>query len=65
MNISEVVAKLQAIQAEHGDITVMFSDPNGNSVWGVQTVFYEKVEDDDEYPEAWCMPRGFEFVELG
>lgn len=63
MNISELIQRLQAIQAVHGDLPVMYRDGDGDSVWGLFSVKHE-IAEEDEYPEDWDMPQGFEFVLL-
>lgn len=63
MVISELIDKLEKIKGERGDISVMLEDGDGTDVWELTTVSW-KVTDEDEYPEEWNMPVGFEFVKL-
>lgn len=64
MKISQVIAKLQKIEADRGDIEVMFDDPqSGYGPWGVTGVHVE-VSDGETYPEEFDMPEGFTFVEF-
>ncbi len=64
MKILELANQLKAIYDKHGDIEVMFTDPNNNndtySVGGATT----RVAEKDEFPKNWDMPAGFKFVEL-
>ena len=64
MTILELANQLKAIYDKHGNVTVMYTDPNSNSTFEVNSVAY-RVAEEDEYPESWRMPEGFEFVELG
>lgn len=64
MTIIELVKKLKVIHDKHGDIEVMFQDPNsGEGPFAVEVVS-RCVAEEDEFPEDWNMPEGFEFVEL-
>jgi hypothetical protein len=63
MKIQELANKLKAIYDQHGDIEVMFSDPNTGSTYGAFIVEH-RVAELDEFPEDWDMPEGFEFVEI-
>lgn len=64
MKILELANKLKAIYDKHGDIDVMFTDPNEDETFAVELVRFIEVEDDDQYPEEYEMPAGFKFVEL-
>ena len=63
MTINELMQKLLKIQAEHGDIDVMFADANGE----IRLVEYanSRTAEEDEFDPDWSMPAGFTFVELG
>lgn len=63
MTILELANRLKAIYDEHGDVPVMFTDPNNGSTYEVFTVKH-RVAEEDEYPEDWDMPEGFEFVDI-
>ena len=64
MKTSEMIAKLQTIQAEHGDIEVMFQDVESCAgPWSATSACVE-VAGEDQYPEDWNMPEGFKFVEI-
>lgn len=64
MKILELANKLKAIYDKHGDIDVMFTDPNEDETFAVELVRFTKVADDDQYPEEYDMPKGFKFVDL-
>lgn len=65
MTIIELANKLKAIYDQHGDIEVMFTDPNsGQGPFAVGEVAQQTVEDEFDYPEDFNMPVGFKFVEL-
>ena len=63
MKASDLIARLQSIVAEKGDLDVMTHTDDGSvySLWGPNVV---EVEEDD-YPEDWNMPKGFTYIELG
>lgn len=63
MTINEMIAKLEAIRAQHGDIEVMYSE----SDQVIRSINYSnlRVAKQDEFPENWDMPAGFTFVEIG
>ena len=63
MTILELATRLKAIYDEHGDVPVMFTDPNRGSTFEVFTVKH-RVAKEDEFPEDWNMPEGFEFVDI-
>jgi len=66
MKISEVITKLQNIQDTDGDVEVMlesWSGPEGPFL--ANYVIAREVEDDDDYPEDWDMPKGFKYAEIG
>lgn len=63
MTILELANRLKAIYDAHGDIPVMFTDPNSDSTFEVLIVKH-RVAEEDEYPKEWDMPEGFEFVEI-
>lgn len=65
MKINKVIAQLNAIKKQHGNIEVMFQSPNSdNGPFAVEKIELEEVEE-DEYPEDFNMPAGFKFVSLG
>lgn len=64
MKISQVIARLQKIQAERGDVDVMLQDPESSyGPWAVTGVHVE-VAEEDQYPEDFQMPEGYTFVEI-
>lgn len=66
MKILELANKLKAIYDKHGDIDVVFFGPNmDQDPYSVESVMFETVQYEDEYPEEFDMPKGFEFVALG
>lgn len=66
MKILEIATRLKALYDEHGDIEVMFAGPNNDQdPYGVDRVVFEEVQDDDDYPEDYDMPKGYKFVRLG
>lgn len=64
MKISQLMERLAKLQKIHGDIDVMFSDSEGESVWSAESAEVEVVEDDNQYPKDWNMPKGFRYVEI-
>ena len=64
MKILELANKLKAIYDNHGDIDVMFTNPNEDETFAVELAEFKKVQDDDEFPEEYDMPKGFKFVDL-
>ena len=64
MKILELANQLKAIYDKHGDIEVMFTNPNDNndtfSIGGTTV----RVAQQGEFPKEWDMPAGFKFVEL-
>ena len=63
MTILELANRLKAIWEVHGDIPVMFTDPNSGSTYEAFTIKH-RVAEEDQYPEEWDMPAGFEFVDI-
>jgi hypothetical protein len=63
MTVLELAERLRAIWEENGDIPVMFTDPNKGSTFEVFTVRH-RVAEEDQYPEEWNMPAGFEFIDI-
>lgn len=48
MTISELVAKLEALKIEHGDIDVRFADKREQAWADIVVVDFEEDEDEDE-----------------
>lgn len=64
MKIFELAVQLKAIYDEHGDIDVMFTDPNSNQgPFEVGSTEF-RVAEEDEFPKSFKMPAGYKFVEL-
>lgn len=64
MKILELANQLKAIYDEHGDIDVLFTDPNSNQgPFDVGSTEF-RVAEEDEYPEDFNMPEGYKFVVL-
>ena len=63
MTINEMIAKFEAIRAQHGDVEVMI----GESDEAIRSINYVNlyIAEEDEFPEEWDMPEGFIFVEIG
>ena len=61
MKIKQLIAKLEQIQAEHGDIHVMLE--MDDDISEVLTAYFH-VAEEDEFPEEYNMPTGFKFVVL-
>jgi hypothetical protein len=63
MTINELIAQLETIRAEYGDIEVLhYADMDQIVGIGYANV---RIAEDDEFPDDWNMPEGFTFVELG
>jgi hypothetical protein len=63
MTINEMIAKLEAIRAQHGDIEVLFNESD-NAIRSI-TYCNSRVAEEGEFPDDWDMPEGFTFVEIG
>ena len=64
MKASQMIKQLNSIQAKHGDIEVMFTDPNSSGGPFAVTSVSVEVAEEDQYPEEFDMPEGFTFVDL-
>lgn len=64
MKISELEAKLARLREKHGDIEVMVGTDDG--VHGLEhcPINHRIVTDEEEFPDDWKMPSGFEFIEI-
>ena len=63
MKVSEMIAALEKIQKKSGnDVEMMFQGPNHDGIFSVQRVDAKEVEDDDEFPKSWRMPKGFKYI---
>jgi hypothetical protein len=63
MTINELIAQLETIRAEYGDIEVL-QDANMDEIVGIGYANV-RIAEDGEFPDDWNMPEGFTFVELG
>jgi hypothetical protein len=64
MKVKQLIARLEKLGKQHGNVEVMFSDPNDEgSVYSINFTSRE-VADEDEYPDDWGMPEGFKFILL-
>jgi len=63
MKLSEMIADLERLKAEHGDLEVMITTDSGTYSMESTSTEYRCAED-DEYPKEWEMPGGFEFIEI-
>ena len=64
MKIAQLIKKLQAMESKHGNIHVLFQDPDGDSGPFECNVLSFRVAEEDEFPESYDMPEGFKFVLL-
>lgn len=56
---------LAAALLKHPELDVMQSDlDNSSHVWGILGLRVHTVEDDDEYPKDYNMPKGYTFIRL-
>ena len=63
MTINELIAQLETLREEHGDIEVLqYANLDQIVAIGYANV---RVVEDGEFPDDWNMPEGFTFVELG
>jgi hypothetical protein len=63
MKISELMQTLLRLQSSHGDLDVMFIDPNTfepSAITGGEVGVAEK----GEFPRSYKMPAGFTYVRL-
>lgn len=63
MKISELMQTLQRLHITHGDLDVMFIDPNTfqpSAITGGEVGVVEK----GEFPRNYNMPAGFTYVRL-
>lgn len=62
MKVQTLIKKLEALEQKHGNIDVMFyADRDGT--YSVSRVTHE-VAGEDEYPDDWNMPEGYEFLQI-
>lgn len=64
MKINALIKKLEQLQAMHGNLDVMYQDGDGDSMWPVEHLAFHETEE-DEFPEAWNMPKGYKFIQVG
>jgi len=62
MKISELKTRLIEIEKEHGDIPVMFPDPNGRFGPYEACVAKTEIAEKGQYPDDFNMPEGYKFV---
>jgi hypothetical protein len=62
MKVSKLIERLQKLQEKHGDVDVMFTGDD-EGPFSVGSVKY-RVAEEDEYPDDFAMPKGYEFIEL-
>ena len=63
MQISDLIEQLQKLKDDHGDLEVLLQGYDDN-ICSVAGASFEEVEDDNQYPEDWQMPKGFKFVNI-
>lgn len=61
MKVKALIERLQDIANEHGDVEVMFEEPNTDEIFEANIVKF-RVADNEEFPEDWDMPEGFSFI---
>ena len=62
MKVSQLIARLGALQEQHGDLEVMFQ--NDDAVTWVIIVATTHLAREDEFPKDWNMPAGIKFIKL-
>jgi len=62
MKVSEMIAALEKIQKKSGNVEMLFQDPNHGVPFSVRRVGAKEVEDDDEFPKSWPLPKGFKYI---
>jgi hypothetical protein len=63
MKVSQLITKLEKLKAEHGDLDVMITSKDGDPTAFVGVGIGE-VEDDDDFPKDWNMPKGFKWIDI-
>ena len=63
MKISQLIRKLESLKAKHGNLEVLMT-PMNDEPQSVSIVQVTEVEEDDQYPKTYGMPKGFTFLEL-
>jgi hypothetical protein len=61
MKVNELIRKLEKIRDKQGNVEVMM---DLDSPWAIASVGFGVVEDDDEYPKSFRMPKGFKYIRL-
>ena len=64
MKVSEMIADLEKIKADKGDLHVMYTESRTGEPYPVGGISVE-VAEKDEYPENYEMPEGFTYISLG
>jgi hypothetical protein len=62
MKIATLIAKLEKVKDRRGNVDVMLCG-DGHGPYSADSVKF-KVAAEDEYPDNWNMPEGYEFVEI-
>lgn len=63
MQLSQLIQELQALHTEYGDLPVLKEDGRYGDIYELASA-RRQVATEDEYPEEWNMPAGYEFVLL-
>ena len=65
ITVSQLIAKLEKLQEEHGDIDVMIDPQVGfDGPWAADDATFREVESDEDYPEEYDMPAGYKYIEI-
>lgn len=62
MRVSQLIKQLQTLKEQHGDLTVMVGNDEGD-MWDC-VIAAHHVTEAGEFPANWNMPQGFEFIKL-
>jgi len=63
MNITQLIRKLEALKAKHGNLEVLMTQMNDEPC-SVMNVNFTEVEEDDQFPKTYGMPKGFQYIDL-
>lgn len=64
LKIKQLISRLEKIEAKHGNIVVMFTDPNNDDGPYTVSSATSQVAEEDEFPDSFNMPAGFKYVLL-
>ena len=63
MKIVKLISDLKQLESIYGNIEVMFDSDENDSMRSIDGLEYRMAEE-DEFPESWNMPEGFEFIQI-